>query len=660
MPPTSSCLNEDYLEGYLYCLHSQGVVVTDAHAQLLAFTRTEIFDLLKVLTLFRSVQRGRYKMRHVEKLVLAEGSQVSENALMEMIALQTVDDFTSYEKIYEDVATCYNWQHIFDRQDVDGHLSRAENREYQLEEVERDYNPQALRGFLICLKSQDVSAKEAFDQLNKAAPEQQIFELKDVKKLFERVDRGEFFERKWPRETWLDKLPDVVNSRIVQKLDLMSRQALKQTCKRFNEFVDREKCVIDSLVITQTQDSVEISTYPRDIFYKKFVQTEKGYAYEDTERMVYNDGRIVLKEKVKGNLKCIFGIPNLRINNLYILDPRYCNFDVYRNLAVENLYLRKVNLVRIHSILEALTPGVLKKVVYLPADYLLTETVYDMDQWRLADSFVTYRTRKEGVVERLGHFCFGKIEITNAIDLHTVLQLRQRFLQNPHFREFKITIPPLGGQKFAVFNMNLGVYDTRRSDPWAHFHYPAPNQHKRVSIRIFDELIWFKGPEYIEGESDRVEKVPKVQRVYSMNGLEYRDRAQYLANKLCHYTAHVEYEGYIGFRDVHRLVEILLENPKFKEMRINCRLTQYNLDRIYKLGIAMPFTVGCEIMPFKQYLYPPPIEKKSLLLFVKKDFIWFVGPTGCLEAVGGAHDMGGYVLAKVRNFKQIENRDLFV
>lgn len=605
---TTTCLNSDYLKGYLFCLNYQNLDVTEAHLRLLQFTKTEVFDSEKVSNLYQSISNGTYNLRSHQDLIIAENGKASENSVYELIELYR-KEFSPPEDVYE-LLEKLKLAKFIRKDDINDWYDKQKH--FQVEQLVRDYNTNAIRGFLVCLYLQNFSPVAAFDQLTVDAPQQEKLKLKDVIDLFQQIDQGEYVERARRPELWLDNLPELANAKIVKNLDLQSRSALKQTCGIFNKLIEKEKFHLDSLTIKHTPNILKIFTGP-DVFSKKFLRDRFGYFVEQ-------NGNMVLKKKpcenwflehMQNNLRCIAAVPNLTIRNLYFVqkdgnnnvnDPEII-FENIRKLKVENLYIEYYHVFKtaaLVSILEICDVTTIRKIFVVTA---------------FLPCYV--------IIEKLANFHFVTVSMKqSSVDYKLIAQLIEIFLQRPTFRELKLK------SSLSFFNqIKIRVeFNIKDLTTPTVLHFPTDGDTK-LTLIIHEDFIWFKGLCFIPGESDKTQEIPEYPKTnYKMDTLENRDKAEYFVKKLSRGYASLSYEKYLGYKDVKNISEKLLVIDDFHSMEIKLKIPidEWDLELLHNDGIAYRYNEEPNELKVFGHECPSHSLNRILVVTIRKNMVKFI------------------------------------
>uniref|UniRef100_A0A1I7THZ9 NR LBD domain-containing protein n=1 Tax=Caenorhabditis tropicalis TaxID=1561998 RepID=A0A1I7THZ9_9PELO len=173
--PTFSCLKKEVLNGYLYCLHKQGLCALDSHSNLLEFTRTEVFSMEEVTKLFNSFNNGSFDMKFD---YLAQNFQFYEQGMVNM-----VEKLSNPKENWKDCRRIIKSNHY--------KIYFNEKGKYKVQR--KIYQKDCLRGFLLCLNIQKKTVKEAYEELKEMTEGKEEMSMDEVKDFYEHV--SDYFEQ---------------------------------------------------------------------------------------------------------------------------------------------------------------------------------------------------------------------------------------------------------------------------------------------------------------------------------------------------------------------------------------------------------------------------------------------------------------------------------
>lgn len=195
---------------------------------------------------------------------------------------------------------------------------------------------------------------------------------------------------------------------------------------------------------------------------------------------------------------------------------------------MENLYIYTQN--SAPNLIGIFTPGVLKRIVVFtnePTSLLSSSRMSRTEQFLQAEEYITYDYFR---ILEAAHLKLVRFKLL-CFDYSRVMVFKDKLLQNPLLREIKIFWPNSFPDHFDEINIQLGTFNQKDTQHprWARFPYPPPNEGLVLEMAVFGDYIWFKGPEYIEGEMEKAEQ--------QLNDLEFRHRrGNWVFDKIDDYT----------------------------------------------------------------------------------------------------------------------------
>lgn len=332
------------------------------------------------------------------------------------------------------------------------------------------------------------------------------YTLEDVKEMYRKIEEGEIGLKK--KLDFCD-LPEKFLKNVVKELDWINRMKLRKTCKTLRRLVDEHPHRVEKFYVWYGRRDVQFEI--NDDLKVKYWSWDKGdlcrvYAIGSEEKKDIQGE----KEKLMENdLKTFFINPNLEIGELrfYHLSNQVQSGDLFEFLSNMNhqVHVERLNYQRyfdpefITKLLKCFKPGVLHTIEPHPqasSDLVLGRGVFELEQWKKAKVFMSICVVPTKDFIHFAHFN-RVIVVTPAYKMagKTILAIKDKLLENPDFGSMMIKTPRYWDQ---VGKMRKALLPFTVDDEWAHFQYPGSD--KKLLIRVYYNLVWFKMSSY---EPDR-------------------------------------------------------------------------------------------------------------------------------------------------------------
>ncbi|EGT55048.1 hypothetical protein CAEBREN_18106 [Caenorhabditis brenneri] len=214
--PRLTNLDDDILKGIIFGFNILDHDVTTAHSKLLQLTGTQMFTLKQVKSLHEQIKRGLYKLDTANRLLLAENGVFRDHGMIELV--QELRCQTLIPTVIQEVLKDVIGIELYDLHTVN---------DIHFHDI-CFYNKNALRGLMLCLKSQGVG--ENYDQLVEATKgdacrhlNQPVFSPTDLEELNKDFERGEYLEQQHDVKLWAAVRPYQIMESIVKHADFESR-----------------------------------------------------------------------------------------------------------------------------------------------------------------------------------------------------------------------------------------------------------------------------------------------------------------------------------------------------------------------------------------------------------------------------------------------------
>ncbi|CAL2035340.1 unnamed protein product [Caenorhabditis brenneri] len=518
--PTATTLDKETHRGHLYCLRKQGLTPRAAHTQLRYYTEDEVFTLEEVEQLFADINIKKYRLNTHKYLLLAEDGVFNDTAVIEFLTHRYAHTF--YGGLYTDLLKVTG-KELFNKKFVSKWNSQIFKKDHLALEIQRDFNKNSLRGFLVCLFTQNNTAEQAHEKLL-AVTGREVFSLAEVEKFFEQIRQGDYLVQEHADRLWRAVPQYNFMKNLVEHADLNLRKALYQTCRQVKELIDNTDCRINSVHVNFIDDTITIFSDPK-------IAQETYQSFQELGCAVHSNGKVWYKKSAdpehhqilaKKKLDILTQIPNVTVANFKLnadlSQSNVQNLSKYylflRTIRIENLYLKIDNFAGISAYLGHFVPETLRKLVIFAGNHRFSLRVMaqtrptEWERWTRAEVLITnqrFEDIENGTL--LSHFKFALFELHYVITVDQVLAIRDNLLFHPELREFKISCQMLPDHHDEI-NTRLGTYNARgtRVGRWAQFPYPAPNKEKFLELCVLEGVVWFRGPGFVPGECERAEE----------------------------------------------------------------------------------------------------------------------------------------------------------
>uniref|UniRef100_A0A1I7UYN7 FTH domain-containing protein n=1 Tax=Caenorhabditis tropicalis TaxID=1561998 RepID=A0A1I7UYN7_9PELO len=509
--PTSSTLDKHLLKGYLFCLYHQGVSRADAYSNLLEFTKTEVFTHEEFRELFHDFSIGNYNLNTYSNLVLAENGVFQDSAVLEFLTYRYSSTF--FSELYNEVLKITG-KPLFTKDEIKDWSEKIFKKNHFRMELRREFNKIALMGFLICLKVQNKSAKEAHSNLLEVT-RQEVVDLEKVEALFKDTTHY-FVQEDFTEELWKAVHQYHIMEKIVFFADLDVRKSLHQTGGWIRDLIDTHPYEIDCINIDFSNDHIQIKSDPK-------IPQQKFQNFFGCGCVVHSGNQVYLEKiqhdfhykcHLKRILRKISSLENITIGSLKLranlTRVRASELDIFptETLRITNFYLKVDIFHAILNFMGSFSPDHLKKLVVWVTGNLrfVPRGMEEIAQWTASEVLITNQRFDDfGNGEALEHFKFAIFQLHYVVTIDQILAIKDNLLKHPDLREFKITAQMLPDH-YDEINIRLGTYNQRgtQTPRWAQF--PYPNEAKTLELTVLENLVWFRGPEYIPGECEAAEQ----------------------------------------------------------------------------------------------------------------------------------------------------------